>query len=56
MEYYNAYNMLIMLWMRGVIEEREFHLREEKLLEVAHYGKFVTDYIECLVGHLRKVL
>lgn len=55
-EYYNAYNMLIMLWMRGVIEEREFHLREEKLLEVAHYGKFVTDYIECLVGHLRKVL
>lgn len=56
MEYYNAYNMLVMLWMRGVIGENEFRLREEKLLEVSHYGKFVIDYISSLVRHLRKVL
>ena len=56
MEYYNAYNMLVMLWMRSLIEEREFRLREEKLLEVAHYGKFVIDYIGCLVRYLQKVL
>lgn len=55
-EYYNAYNMLVMLWMRGVIGKDEFHLREERLLEVSHYGRFVIDYIRSLVRHLDKVL
>jgi hypothetical protein len=55
-EYYNAYNMLVMLLMRRLIGDREFHLYEAKLLEVAHYGKFVKDYVGCLIQHLRKVL
>ena len=55
-EYYNSYNMLVMLWMRGVIDEDTFHQREKKLLEVSRYGRFVVDYIGFLVRHLQKVL
>lgn len=55
-EYYNAYNMLIMLRLRGLIDEEEFRLREEKLLSVAHYGKFVIDYVESLRLYMQKLL
>lgn len=55
-EYYNAYNMLIMLRLRGLVSEDEFLLREEKLLSVAHYGRFVIDYVESLRLYMRKLL
>jgi hypothetical protein len=55
-EYYNAYNMLIMLRLRNLRAEADFDRYEENLLAVAHYGKFVIDYIECLKQYLRKVI
>jgi len=55
-EYYNAYNMLIMLRLRGILAEAEFRVREEQLLSVAHYGKFVIDYVGALLHYMRKVL
>ena len=55
-EYYNAYNMLIMLRLRNLIDDEEFRLREEKLLSVAHYGKFVIDYVESLRLYMWKLL
>ena len=56
MEYYNAYNMLIMLRLRSLIDDKEFGVREKKLLEVAHYGKFVIDYVGSLLQYMRKSL
>jgi len=55
-EYYNAYNLLVLLRLRRVIEEEEFRLRERMLLEAAHYGKFVTDYVAALLQYMHKIL
>ncbi len=55
-EYYNAYNMLILLRLRGAIDAAQFTRFEDELLAVAHYGKFVIDYIWWLKQHLAKLL
>ena len=55
-EYYNSYNMLVMLLARRLIESTEFTLFEQSLLEAAHYGGFVIGYIESLKQYLRKAL
>jgi len=56
MEYYNAYNMLVLLRLRGILDGDEFCAFEKKLLSVAHYGRFVIDYVACLKQYLRKLL
>ena len=55
-EYYNAYNMLILLRLKDLIGEEQFSGFEDKLLSVAHYGRFVIDYIWYVKQYLEKLL
>ena len=53
-EHYNAYMMLALLVYKGIIGVEECGEVEKRLIDAAHYGKWVIDYARDLLWYVQK--